>query len=88
MSWSSYLNVLRTLVEDALRTLVGDAPQSYLDDNVGTSSGRRWDIILLSGSDDINWNSFIVFFLDDFGQVFISWGIFKKKKNYLNIQDF
>ena len=46
----SYFNVLKTLVEDALKTSVGDVPWHYIEDHIGTSirrllgmsSGRPW----------------------------------------------
>ena len=34
----------------------------------------------------INWNSSVVFFVVDFGQVFVSWGIFKKIILFLALQ--
>ena len=37
---TSYFNVLRTLVEDILRSLVGDYPWRYIDDQMERSIGR------------------------------------------------
>ena len=50
--------VLRTLVEDVLRTSIGDIPWRYIEDHMGTSigrllmtpSGRPRDVILPSGN--------------------------------------
>ena len=50
---TSYFNVLRTLVEDALRMSVGDVPWRYIEDHMSASIGRLLgspqDVILPSG---------------------------------------
>ena len=53
----SVRDVLRTSAGDVLRTSAGDAPWRYIEDNMGTStgrlsgtsSGRPWDVILPIG---------------------------------------
>ena len=41
-SWRHVSLALRTSVDDVLMTSVGDAPWRYIEDHMGTSSGRNF----------------------------------------------